>query len=109
MESEMSVHKKLLRGVGFVAAGVLAGQLWCAAAFANGPERGGGWLRSHAGPVDRQMREPPAFMAEPARRPDMDDSRNPRRWSPEERRQLRRDVHDAGRDVYGNPPPRRPD
>jgi hypothetical protein len=39
---------------------------------------------------------------EPVHRNEMDD-RTVRRWSPEERRQLRRDVHEAGRDVYGSP------
>ena len=41
-------------------------------------------------------------MADGARR-DSDEGRNPRRLSPEERRQLRRDVQDAGRDVYSKP------
>ncbi len=65
------------------------------------------FLRQYAAPQDRPMRQMPAFSAEPIRRGEIDE-RNPRRWSPEERRQLRRDVHEAGRDVYGNPP-RRPD
>ena len=76
-------------------------------ALADPGERLTPFLRQYAAPQDRPMRQMPAFAAEPMRRSEMDE-RNPRRWSPEERRQLRRDVHEAGRDVYGNPP-RRPD
>lgn len=35
------------------------------------------------------------------------EARRQSRMSPEERRQLRRDVHDAGRDLYRDRPPRR--
>lgn len=63
------------------------------------------FLRQQAMPQERLA---PAMALEPMRRPEPDEARNQRRWSPEERRQLRRDVHDAGRDVYGMPP-RRPD
>lgn len=64
------------------------------------------FLRQQAMPQERLA---PAMAMEPLRRQEApDEARNPRRWSPEERRQLRRDVHDAGRDVYGQPP-RRPD
>lgn len=63
------------------------------------------FLRQQAMPQERLA---PAMALEPMRRPESDEARNQRRWSPEERRQLRRDVHDAGRDVYGMPP-RRPD
>lgn len=63
------------------------------------------FLRQQALPQERLA---PAMALEPMRRQEPEEVRNPRRWSPEERRQLRRDVHDAGRDVYGLPP-RRPD
>lgn len=64
------------------------------------------FLRQYSPPQERPVRQIPAFApAEIPRRGDMDE-RAPRRWSPEERRQLRRDVHEAGRDVYGMPPRR---
>ena len=65
------------------------------------------YLRQYASPADRSIRQVPVMATEPMHRNEMDD-RTVRRWSPEERRQLRRDVHEAGRDVYGSPP-RRPD
>ncbi|NTV09292.1 MAG: hypothetical protein HGA47_00770 [Zoogloea sp.] len=60
--------------------------------------------RSH----DRHPRqfEPPRFAPEPQRTNDAEEQRGGRRLSPEERRQLRRDIHDAGRDIYGERPRR---
>ncbi len=44
--------------------------------------------------------------AEPLRDPSPRQDFQPGRLTPEERRQLRRDIHDAGRELYrGNPPP----
>lgn len=84
--------------------------LACGAVLAQGPngERGGGLgLRPTFAPPDRLGGEmSSSFMTDAPRRQDVDEARNPRRLSPEERRQLRRDVQDAGRDVYGNPPRR---
>ena len=73
-------------------------------ASAEGVERAGAWLRSYAGPYDRQgqIRDAQGLVPDgQQRRPESEDSRNPRRWSSEERRQLRHDIHEAGRDVYG--------
>lgn len=106
MEIEMSVQSGFCRRLGLMAAVVLAGQLGCSAAWADGGERGGAWLRAYATASERPEREAAAsFLPEQSlRRPDAEDSRNLRRWSSEERQQLRRDVHDAGRDVYGAMP-----
>lgn len=86
---------------------VLLSSLAAGGAVADQGERLAPFLRQHVAPQDRQVRQMPVFAAEPVHRNEMDE-RSPRRWSPEERRQLRRDVHEAGRDVYGYPP-RRPD
>ncbi|HEX8961684.1 MAG TPA: hypothetical protein VF801_01665 [Rhodocyclaceae bacterium] len=46
--------------------------------------------------------------ADPPRDPPFHQDFQPGRMTPEERRQLRRDIHDAGRELYrGNPPPPR--
>ena len=89
---------------------VVAAWLGSSVVLAQGPygERGGSGLRPSFLPPDRPGGEMSSLMPDFPRRPDADEARNPRRLSPEERRQLRRDVQDAGRDVYGNPP-RRPD
>ena len=56
---------------------------------------------------ERRARELPNFAPDFLRNQAQDEGRAPpRRWSPEERQQLRRDVHDAGRDVYGGSPRR---
>lgn len=109
MGREKTLPEGFRRRVGRMLAVVLTALVASPPASAQSNERGGGWLRSFAGPHERPVREAPAFAAEPMRRPgpDIDDSRNPRRWSPEERRQLRNDVHEAGRNVYGEPPRRR--
>jgi hypothetical protein len=91
------------RALGFLVAGAL-GLGAAAAASADGVERAGTWLRSYAGPYDRQgqLRDAQGFApTDPPRRPEAEEARNPRRWSSEERRQLRNDVHEAGRDLYG--------
>ncbi len=108
MCSETFLQDRFIRGLGLVVGLLLAWPLAASAAHAEGGERLGPFLRQYAAPQDRQAREMPAFAAEPLRRQEADDSRNPRRWSLEERRQLRRDVHEAGRDVYGSHP-RRPE
>lgn len=106
MCNEKFLQDKFFRGLGLAAALLLVVPLIASNALAQGNERLGPFLRQYAAPQDRQVREMPAFAAEPMRRQEADDSRNPRRWSPEERRQLRRDVHEAGRDVYGQHPRR---
>ncbi|MBS0370307.1 MAG: hypothetical protein JSS57_14010 [Proteobacteria bacterium] len=108
MCNETTLQNKSGRGPRLTLGLLLVGLLATGAAAAQGNERLGPFLRQYAAPQDRQGREMPAFSAEPVRRQDVDENRNPRRWSPEERRQLRRDVHDAGRDVYGDRH-RRPD
>lgn len=83
MESEMSVQSGFCRRLGLMAAVVLAGQLGCSAAWADGGERGGAWLRAYATASERPEREAAAsFLPEQSlRRPDAEDSRNLRRWS----------------------------
>lgn len=92
-----------LRALGLLVAGAI-GLGAGSAVSAEGVERAGAWLRSYAGPYDRQgqIRDAQGLVPDAQqRRPEAEDSRNPRRWSSEERRQLRHDVHEAGRDVYG--------
>lgn len=108
MCNETTLSNKSGRGPSLTLGLLLVGLLASAGVAAQGNERLGPFLRQYAAPQDRQGREMPAFSAEPIRRQDVDENRNPRRWSPEERRQLRRDVHDAGRDLYGDRH-RRPD
>jgi len=95
-------HRAALVGV------VVAAWLGCSVVLAQGAhgERGGSGLRPSFLPPDRPGGEMSSLMPDFPRRPDVDEARNPRRLSPEERRRLRRDVQDAGRDVYGNPPRR---
>ncbi|WP_442769751.1 hypothetical protein [Zoogloea ramigera] len=97
-------HRAALVGV------VVAAWLGSSVVLAQGPygERGVGGLPRSFLRRDRAGGEMSSVIPDFPRRPDADEARNPRRLSPEERRQLRRDVQDAGRDVYGNPP-RRPD
>ena len=80
---------------------IVAAWLGYGIALAQGPqgERGGPGMRPIFLPPDRPGGEMSSFMADVPRRQDVDEARNPRRLSPEERRQLRRDVQDAGRDV----------
>jgi hypothetical protein len=101
MSKEKILQEKFRRSLGLVFGLLLAAPLVTTDAFAQGSERLGPFLRQYAAPQDRQVRDMQPLAAEQIRRQEADDSRNPRRWSPEERRQLRRDVHDAGRDVYG--------
>lgn len=83
----------------------LASMLFAGIAVAQtrNPERNGNWLRSYAGPYDRQaaMRGGQNLADTQERHPESDEVRQSRRWSPEERRQLRHDIHEAARDVYG--------
>lgn len=90
------------------------GALGVAAALASLSVQAQTWGRGggpHRGAEER--REPPAQMAPPRefRRDDFrrDEAPLPGRgqMSPEERRQLRRDIHDAGQDLYRREPPRR--
>lgn len=59
----------------------------------------GGWMRVEQRPqqpqYDRQYQQPPRRNEGMPQNP-----QNPQRMSPDERRQLRRDLRDAGRDVY---------
>lgn len=87
----------------------VAGGLWLlvAGASAQGPQRmGPGRNASGDGPqrmmpAERRLEQPSPDDAEPRG--------SGQRLSPEERRQLRRDVHQAGRDLYPErmPPGRR--
>lgn len=88
--------------------------LWLAAAtaFAQMPPRrfqpggpggfDGGPQRQHAPERQNFQPQPPQREADGGGQP-----REPNRMSPEERRQLRRDIHDAGRDLYPERGPRR--
>jgi hypothetical protein len=60
-------------------------------------------------PNEEQQRQPlPRQQEQPAVRPDLRQERpNDGRMTPEERRQLRRDIGDAGRELYRRPPPHR--
>lgn len=72
-------------------------------AFPGGGVGRGGWMQVKDRPQQPQRdRQFP----QPQRPPDADrqGQQGQQRMSPDERRQLRRDLHDAGRDVY---PPRR--
>lgn len=54
---------------------------------------------------ERPTRHIPAFEMDTLRRQEFPEGREPsRRWTSEERRQLRRDVHEAGRDLYVDAP-----
>jgi len=65
------------------------------------------FVHPQAAPQERRVRELPNFAPDFLRNQVQDEGRvPPRRWSPEERQQWRRDVHDAGRDVYGGSPRR---
>ena len=56
-------------------------------------------IRQGSGQYQRQQRIPRAAQRHNAQRGDGQDLR-PQRLSPEERRQLRRDIQDAGREIY---------
>lgn len=68
----------------------------------RGPERG---LRQHRFADERPML--PGGMPVPPREFRRDDFPSPGRLSAEERRQLRRDIQDAGQDLYRREPPHR--
>lgn len=78
----------------------VAGGLWLlvAGASAQGSQRmgpgrnAGGDTAQRMVPAERRLEQLPAEDAEPRGRG--------QRLSPDERRQLRRDVHEAGRDLY---------
>lgn len=81
----------------------LAVLLAAAAAQAQPWERG---ERRQRGAEER--REPPMqFMPPREFRRDDNPPPGPGRMSPEERRQLRRDIQDAGQDIYRREPPHR--
>lgn len=93
---------------GAIWAGV-ASVLWllAAGASAQGPHRpGGGRDFGGGGPGPQRMM---ASEQRPTAPRDESAPGGGNRLSPEERRQLRRDVHDAGRDIYPDrmPPGRR--
>ena len=64
-----------------------------------GGGRFGGYGQRQNGP-QREQREQREQRQFPPQRQDQADAPRPQRLSPEERRQLRRDVHEAGRDLY---------
>ena len=57
-------------------------------------------------PMQRQV--PYQSPSDAQLRPEPQDPAQPMRMSPEERRQLRRDIHDAGRELYRRDVPRPP-
>lgn len=64
---------------------------------------GGGFQvqqRQHPGQHDRQFQPPDQSQKRQDAAPQGPNPQNPQRMSPDERRQLRRDLRDAGRDVY---------
>ncbi len=89
------------RGASVLALLILAAALPAHAFPGGGAGRsgGGGWLQVKDRPQqpqrDRQLQQP-------QRQQDADrqGQQGQQRMSPDERRQLRRDLHDAGRDVY---------
>jgi hypothetical protein len=87
----------------------VASVLWllAAGASAQGPDRpGGGRNGNGGGPGPQRMMAPEQ---RPMASRDEAAPAGGSRLSPEERRQLRRDVHEAGRDIYPDrmPPGRR--
>lgn len=67
--------------------------------------------RRHPPPrQEGEMRLMPQPQAEPTQRdlPRFEHYQQAVRMTPEERRQLRRDIHDAGRELYQREPPPRP-
>jgi len=106
MESKEIWPRRFRHTLGWAGGATLVAAMLISGTVAAQGNRGGGWLRSYPPPHERPLREAPALAPEAPRRVDAEDGRNPRRWSSEERLQLRRDVHEAGRDVYGNPPRR---
>lgn len=87
-----------------VVAGVLC--LLAAAASAQGPHRPPAGRNAEGGGPQRMM---PVQRSEQMPAQDASTPGGGGRLSPEERRQLRRDVHEAGRDLYSDrmPPARR--
>lgn len=87
---------------------VVTGMLWLltAVASAQGPHRPPAGRNADGGGPQRMM---PAQRAEQISPRDAIAPAGGSRLSPEERRQLRRDVHEAGRDLYSDrmPPGRR--
>lgn len=81
-----------------VVAGVLC--LLAAAACAQGPHRPPGGRNADGGGPQRMMAT--AQRSEQASPQDAVAPGGSGRLSPEERRQLRRDVHEAGRDLYSD-------
>ena len=87
---------------------LLAAVLLAAALPAPAADGGRGWLRvQERGQRDRQFAPPPQRddWRDPRRDFRRDDGRMPppqypQRLSPDERRQLRRDLHDANRDLH---------
>ena len=86
----------------------VASVLWllAAGAAAQGPRQAQQGREAGDGP---QRMVPEEQRPEQASPRDVSEARHNRRLSPEERRQLRRDVHEAGRDLYPerNPKDRR--
>lgn len=87
---------------------IVASCLWlvAAGASAQGPHRHPGRGPDGGGPQRMFAAEQRPDQARPR---DADPAPGGNRLSPEERRQLRRDVHEAGRDIYSDrmPPERR--
>jgi hypothetical protein len=86
------------RGLGWTA---VAGVLWLtvAAAAAQGPQRIGPGRHADGDGPRRMIQSEQRSESSSADSADAGDRRG-NRLSPEERRQLRRDVHQAGRDIY---------
>lgn len=92
--------KRRLAAAAMLALGLLS--VLPAAALAG--NRGGGWLQVRERPQREHSQRFERFdrgerQAQPRRR---DDEQRPQRMTPDERRELRRELRDAGRDIYPN-------
>lgn len=86
---------------------LVVGQLWGASCVQAEPsERRHPFVLPSGLPRELPVPQPQGFVSSDTARREADDAHARRTWSVEERRQLRRDIHDAGRDIYGYQPRR---
>lgn len=104
----MSRKKSLPMMRARLALGLLViGQLWGAAgARAEPGERRHPFVLPGGLPRDLPTLQPQGFVSSDTVRRESEDVHTRRTWSVEERSQLRRDIHNAGRDIYGYQPRR---
>lgn len=86
---------------------LVVGQLWGASCVqAESSERRQPFVLPGGLPRDLPTLQPQGFVSSDTARREADDAHARRTWSVEERSQLRRDIHNAGRDIYGYQPRR---